>query len=106
MTFGRFHSAEMGNLASDVLRARLYLCDKIKSKSSLKARTVLHVRDEGHACYWYRLSTENAACSNKTLHCRNFHLIQVLQQLTWISFVTDMPGARIRSYNYREKTPI
>ena len=34
------------------------------------------------------ISTENAACSNKTLHCRNFHLIRVLQRLTWIYFVT------------------
>ena len=45
------------------------------------------------------ISTENAACSNKTLHCRNFHLFRVLQQLTWISFVTDIPGARIRIRN-------
>ena len=85
-TFGRFHSTEMGNLANDVLRATLYLCDKIKSKSALKARTVIHLRDEGHACYWYRLSMylyrrKMQRVQIKPLHCRNFHLIPVLQQL-------------------------
>ena len=69
----------MGNLARDVLfrmRAQDYtfcllivrymLSDKIKGKSALKARTVLHVvRDKVHACYWYwlsmHLSVENSA---------------------------------------------
>ena len=64
-----------GNLACDVLfrmRAQDYtfcllivrymLSDKIKGKSALKARTVLHVvRDKVHACYWYWLSVENSA---------------------------------------------
>ena len=37
------------------------LSDKIKSKSALKAWTFIHVSDKVHACYWYRLSTENSA---------------------------------------------
>ena len=38
------------------------LSDKIKGKSALKARTVLHVvRDKVHACYWYRLSMHLSA---------------------------------------------
>ena len=126
----------MGNLARGVLfrmpSARLYFClliarymlsDKIKGKSALKARTFLHERDKVHVCYWYwlnmHLSTEKvqATCSvfkyflNPSLE--NCLPDGILQQwsLSNMDFLchrhlTDMPRARIRSYIYREKTPI
>ena len=93
----------------------LFVCllwDKIKSKSPLKARTVLHVRDKCHACYWYPLSMFllslrylSAANSAGYLHRvqikpfivkiftnkkHSTHRNWVLQQSTWISFVRDI----------------
>ena len=122
----------MGNLARAVLfrmpSARLYFCllivwymllDKIKDKSALKARTFLNVRDKVHVCYWYllsmHLSTENAACSNiKNPSLAKFLPITKLSSSAMVINMdffchrhkTGMPRARIRSYNYREKTPI
>ena len=60
-----------------LLIVRYMLSDKIKGKSTLKARTFLHERDKVH------VSTENSAGSNifKTLHWRNVYLfIGILQQ--------------------------
>ena len=57
-----------------LLIVRYMLSDKIKGKSALKARTLLHERDKVNVCYWFRLSIhlsmENSAGSNifKTLH--------------------------------------
>ena len=100
------------------------LSGKIKDKSALKARTFLNVRDKVHVCYWYwlsmHLSTENSAGYlqhvqiSKTLHWRIFTYKKHPIHRNWVinmDFLchrhkTDMPRARIRSYNYREKTPI
>ena len=63
-----------------LLIVRYMLSDKIKGKSTLKARTFLHEHDKVHVCYWFRLSmhlsSENSAGSNifKTLHWRNVYL--------------------------------
>ena len=83
----------MGNIARDVLFSHaerkttfclliVATCFQIRSKAraALKARTFLHVvRDKVHACYWYRLSTENSAgylqrvqIFLKPLHMANF----------------------------------
>ena len=85
------------------------LSDKIKGS----ARTFLHVRDKVH------VQAVNASIDGKQAQIKPFideiftykkHSDPSEQwSLTWISFVrhkTDMPRARIRSYNYREKTPI
>ena len=117
----------MGNLARGVLlcmpSARLYFCllivrymlsDKIKGKSALNARTFLHVRDKVHVQAVY------ASIDGKQAQIKPFigeiftykkHSDPSEQwSLTWISFVIDIKqtclGAKIRSYNYREKTPI
>ena len=55
-----------------LLIVRCMLSDKIKGKSSLKARTFLHERDKKSGL----VSTENSAGSNifKTLHWRKVYL--------------------------------
>ena len=100
------------------------LSDKIKDKSALKARTFLNVRDKVNVCYWYwlsmHLSTENSAGYLqhvqilKTLHWRIFTYKKHPIHRNWVINMdllchrhkTDMPRARIRSYNDREKTAI
>ena len=105
----------MGNLACDVLRATLYFLSancaiNIKSKSALKARTFLHVRMNvtkamhviGIGCLFFysvRGIRGHSAGYLQRVQIKPFiveiftskkHLIGVLQQLTWIFFVTDI----------------
>ena len=85
------------------------LSDKIKGKSALNARTFLHVRDKVH------VQAVDASIDGKQAQIKPFigeiftykkHFDPSEQwSLTW-RHKTDMPRARIRSYNYREKTPI
>ena len=100
-----------------LLIARYMLSDKIKDKSALKARTFLNVRDKVRVCYWYwlslHLSTENSAGYLqhveilKTLHWRIFTYKKHPIHRNWVINMdffrhrhkTDMPRARIRSYN-------
>ena len=108
----------MGNLARDVLcrmpSTRLYFCllivrymlsDKIKGKSALNARTFLHVRDKVHV---YVIGT-GCLCIKPfigEIFTYNKHSDPIYMDFLCHIHKTDMPRARIRSYNYREKTPI
>ena len=88
---------------------RYMLSDKIKGKSALNARTFLHVCDKVH------VQAVDASIDGKQAEIKPFigeiftykkHFDPSEQwSLTW-RHKKDMPRARIRSYNYHEKTPI
>ena len=86
------------------------LSDKIKGKSALNARTFLHVRDKVHVYVIGYASIDGKQAQIKPfigeILTYNKHSDPIYMDFLCHRHKTDMPRARIRSYNYREKTLI
>ena len=123
MTF--FFACRVQDYTFCMLIVRFMLSDKIKGKSALKARTFLHdVRDKVHVCYRYRLSmhlsAENSAgylqrvqiflkpfvCEMFTYKKHSIHRNSSAMVINMDFLCHRHSTDRIRSYIYREKTPI